>query len=50
MRQLEFGVEMFGKVLAGNSDIEEFINNMEDDEDESQYSSDEEYGETEEPS
>lgn len=43
MRQLENGVECFTKVLAGNSDIEEFISNMatDDAEDESSYSSEE---------
>ena len=46
MRQLENGVECFTKVLAVNSDIEEFISNMATD-DASSYSSEEDDEETE---
>lgn len=28
LKQLEFGVEMFSKVLTGNFDVHEFVNNM----------------------
>ena len=32
MTQLELGVEIFTKVLAGNSDIQEFMSNMDNQE------------------